>query len=610
MMSLILSSHAAPNLPSSLLPAAAASGDVLADNASVSFAETLLRSLQPAEASDPSASTLATPVLPGRRAGEQKVELMDLVNVMGPALAPQQRVIATAAKAKANPVGQTELAANPSEALQAAPDAPAQSTESLVQLMETPAAGVSKPKAAAQSKPSTPPQAVAQAITAPLLNPEPVPAPAPSPELVKASIMQAPAQAIRQTPPQPTLRQSNQDSLQAPIQATAAPLLNPETVTVAERNPSRVSLDPAITATIASAPTPELIKVAPTQAAAPPLLNAAQTKLEASLPPPLQALPQAAVQATVQATVAPLLGPEPLSARNRSSVALDPAKIAAPANAPMFDSNQPVARVATTSQTTLQTSPQAMPQATLQATVQATATSLGNPQPGPTRSRTSAAPDPEKFATQPGQPTAELTGVPFGSVEKVTRQEFDAGSDSANSNATVTGAAVNALVQGIARTAESNVTSNASTLSVAADVGSSEWGKALGQQLIKMDRGGHQVAELQLNPPGLGPLKVTLNMNNQHMEALFVSAHSSVRAAVEAALPQLRASLADNGISLGNTSVSAESQQQTAYSQAQDGAAQRRSYRETSLLNTPSPTARPLTEPLRRNNASSVDTYA
>ncbi len=39
---------------------------------------------------------------------------------------------------------------------------------------------------------------------------------------------------------------------------------------------------------------------------------------------------------------------------------------------------------------------------------------------------------------------------------------------------------------------------------------------------------------------------------------MFVSAHESVRKAVEAALPQLRASLAEQGISLGQASVGAE----------------------------------------------------
>jgi len=58
-------------------------------------------------------------------------------------------------------------------------------------------------------------------------------------------------------------------------------------------------------------------------------------------------------------------------------------------------------------------------------------------------------------------------------------------------------------------------------------------------------------------------------MNDQQMQAAFISAHSSVRAAVESALPQLRALLAESGISLGQTSVGAESQPQTAFANGQ-----------------------------------------
>jgi flagellar hook-length control protein FliK len=79
--------------------------------------------------------------------------------------------------------------------------------------------------------------------------------------------------------------------------------------------------------------------------------------------------------------------------------------------------------------------------------------------------------------------------------------------------------------------------------------------------MIRMSASGHQVAELNLNPAGLGPLKVTLTMGDNQAQAMFVSAHEGVRRAVEAALPQLRTTLADQGISLGHTSVGAESRQ-------------------------------------------------
>lgn len=120
-------------------------------------------------------------------------------------------------------------------------------------------------------------------------------------------------------------------------------------------------------------------------------------------------------------------------------------------------------------------------------------------------------------------------------------------------------------------------------LPLAPPVGSSEWADALGKQVAWMGNTNNQVAELQLNPAGLGPLKITLTINNHQAEALFVSAHPSVRAAVEAALPQLRNNLADNGISLGNTSVSADTQQQNAFAQGRDNPSSQPKYRADSV---------------------------
>ena len=99
-------------------------------------------------------------------------------------------------------------------------------------------------------------------------------------------------------------------------------------------------------------------------------------------------------------------------------------------------------------------------------------------------------------------------------------------------------------------------------LQLTSEVGSREWADALGKQMTWMGNARHQVAELRLNPPDLGSLNVTLTLTDNQAQAIFVSAHPAVRAAVEAALPQLRATLADSGISLGNTSVSADTQQQ------------------------------------------------
>ncbi|MFC6282340.1 MULTISPECIES: flagellar hook-length control protein FliK [Polaromonas] len=140
------------------------------------------------------------------------------------------------------------------------------------------------------------------------------------------------------------------------------------------------------------------------------------------------------------------------------------------------------------------------------------------------------------------------------------------------------------------------------------EVGSSEWGKALGQQVIQMGTSGHQVAELQLNPPGLGPLKITLSMNEHQVQAMFASAHASVRAAVEAALPQLRSTLADSGISLGNTSVSSGSQQQAAFAGKQDEQPGSRTYQDERAA-APTP-ASPIAGLPARSSRTGLDTYA
>ncbi len=142
------------------------------------------------------------------------------------------------------------------------------------------------------------------------------------------------------------------------------------------------------------------------------------------------------------------------------------------------------------------------------------------------------------------------------------------------------------------------------------NVGSTDWGKALGQHVLHMSRTGQETAELQLNPPGLGPLKISLSMNEHQIQAAFVSTHASVRAAVEAALPQLRAAMADSGISLGETSVGSQSQQAADTRQGQEGRPGQRSHPDSPAGELAKATQRAATEPSRRVNGASVDIYA
>lgn len=101
-------------------------------------------------------------------------------------------------------------------------------------------------------------------------------------------------------------------------------------------------------------------------------------------------------------------------------------------------------------------------------------------------------------------------------------------------------------------------------LEVSSPVGSAQWGRDLGRQLVLLGgdaQRGHHTAELRLDPPDLGPLRVTLSLSDGVASASFVSSHAAVRQALESALPQLQQALAEAGISLGQANVGEQGNQ-------------------------------------------------
>ncbi|OBX35399.1 flagellar hook-length control protein [Halomonas elongata] len=92
-------------------------------------------------------------------------------------------------------------------------------------------------------------------------------------------------------------------------------------------------------------------------------------------------------------------------------------------------------------------------------------------------------------------------------------------------------------------------------------MGSQEWSQQLGRQLLRFSQGsGEQRIEMRLHPAELGPLSVSLKVGDQGAHAQFLSAHAPVRQALEQAIPQLREALAEQGITLGETSVGEQHQ--------------------------------------------------
>lgn len=123
----------------------------------------------------------------------------------------------------------------------------------------------------------------------------------------------------------------------------------------------------------------------------------------------------------------------------------------------------------------------------------------------------------------------------------------------------------------------SNVTSHAAATVATAPVlsqplGTQEWQQSLSQHITLFTKQGQQTAELRLHPEDLGQVQITLKLDDNQAQLQIVSAHSHVRAALEAALPVLRTSLAESGIQLAQSSVSSESfagQQQSSSQQQQ-----------------------------------------
>lgn len=88
------------------------------------------------------------------------------------------------------------------------------------------------------------------------------------------------------------------------------------------------------------------------------------------------------------------------------------------------------------------------------------------------------------------------------------------------------------------------------------------WSQDFGTKIVWLAKTEQQTAQLNINPPQLGPMQITLNLNGDQASALFVSAHAEVRQAIADAMPQLREMLAGAGINLGEANVGAHLPQQ------------------------------------------------
>ncbi len=101
-----------------------------------------------------------------------------------------------------------------------------------------------------------------------------------------------------------------------------------------------------------------------------------------------------------------------------------------------------------------------------------------------------------------------------------------------------------------------------------------KWQASLNEQISLITRQGIQNAEIKLHPEELGSLHIKLAMIDEKMDLHMTVAHNVVKSVLELALPQLRTSLEEQGITLQQTNISDssmmdDSKQSASYRQKQ-----------------------------------------
>ena len=117
-------------------------------------------------------------------------------------------------------------------------------------------------------------------------------------------------------------------------------------------------------------------------------------------------------------------------------------------------------------------------------------------------------------------------------------------------------------------------------LLVATPVDYSTWSKDFGAHVIRLAIDGQTSAEIHLNPPELGPISVSIEMNGRDAALQFAVTHQSTQQALQSALPTLRdmfaaESLTLSSATLSSTTTSGESAQTWADGGSHDTAGQR-----------------------------------
>ncbi|MBA1146984.1 flagellar hook-length control protein FliK [Ectothiorhodospiraceae bacterium WFHF3C12] len=121
---------------------------------------------------------------------------------------------------------------------------------------------------------------------------------------------------------------------------------------------------------------------------------------------------------------------------------------------------------------------------------------------------------------------------------------------------------------------EAGQTRAAPTLQINTPPGQPGWGQAVGDKMVWMVRQEVQQARIQLNPPGMGPLDISVNIQDDKASVTLTAQHAVTREALQAELPRLRSMMNEQGFDAVDVNVAEDSGGQRYEAEGTDGGGQ------------------------------------
>lgn len=139
-----------------------------------------------------------------------------------------------------------------------------------------------------------------------------------------------------------------------------------------------------------------------------------------------------------------------------------------------------------------------------------------------------------------------------------------AATSSVNKNASIHPVIVNSI-GGINNNASAALTSTEGRVQLPVNItfGQNGWGNMVAERSAMMASQNIKFAELQLDPPELGPLQVKVSVNQDQASVSFIAANTQVRDSLDQAQARLRELLDEQGLNLVNVDVSDDSSNQS-----------------------------------------------